>query len=99
MGLREAPVCNNPRLGLDQAFYGLRRFGDHAVGLVAHGVTNAMAYVLVEQADGDALECFRHGADLGEDLDAVGVLVDHALQTLRLAGSLERHHTPLAPAR
>ena len=39
----------------------------------------------VEHLDGDLLERGLDGGDLGEDVDAVGVLVDHPLQTADLA--------------
>src|SRR3954454_22473649 len=40
--------------------------------------------VLVEQAQGDGLECLRHRRDLGEDVDAVLLLLDHPLQAAGL---------------
>jgi hypothetical protein len=39
-----------------------------------------MAAVFVDESDADALERFGDGADLGEDVDAVSVFVDHALE-------------------
>src|SRR3546814_16516806 len=44
-----------------------------------------MSDVLVEEPDGDGLEGFGDGADLGEDVDAVGVFVDHATDAADLA--------------
>src|SRR5688500_19402311 len=44
-----------------------------------------MAHVLLEQAQCDRLECLRHRGDLGEDVDAVLLVLDHALQTAGLA--------------
>lgn len=38
-----------------------------------------MAEMIVEQAESDAFECIGDGRDLGEDIDAVPVLVDHAV--------------------
>jgi hypothetical protein len=38
----------------------------------------------VEDVDGDLLERGLDGGDLGEDVDAVGVLVDHALEAANL---------------
>ena len=39
----------------------------------------------VEHVDGDLLERGLDGGDLGEDVDAVGVLLDHALEAAHLA--------------
>src|SRR3546814_13643219 len=44
-----------------------------------------MSDVLVEEPDGDGLEGFGDGADLGEDVAAVGVFVDHATDAADLA--------------
>src|SRR4051812_48332371 len=58
------------------------------VGLGApciHGVNDTVREVVVEQLDGDGLERLRDRGDLVEDLDAVLVLVDHALQSTDLA--------------
>src|SRR5688500_6640462 len=44
-----------------------------------------MAHVLLEQAQCDRLECLRHRGDLGEDVDAVLLVLDHALQAAGLA--------------
>src|SRR5205807_7721611 len=38
----------------------------------------------VEELQGDGLECPGGGRDLGQHVDAVGVLVDHALQAAHL---------------
>ena len=43
------------------------------------------AHVAVQHVDGDLLERGLHGGDLREDVDAVGVLVDHPLQPAHLA--------------
>ena len=51
-------------------------------------VTKALQAVslgLVEEPDGDRLEGLGDGRDLGEHVDAVRVLVDHALQPAHLA--------------
>src|SRR4029450_9770777 len=50
-----------------------------------HAVTDAVAQVPVQQVHGHALERLVHGADLGQHIDAVGVLVDQPLQPLDLA--------------
>ena len=63
-------------------------FADHVVevfGIVRRGVGDAVADVLLEQADGDALQRLGRRADLRQHVDAVHVLVDHALQTADLA--------------
>ena len=44
-----------------------------------------MAHVGVEQAQADAVEGAAHGGDLGEDVDAVPLLLDHPRQAARLA--------------
>ena len=49
------------------------------------GVHDTVADVLFEQADGHALQRLRRGADLGQHVDAVHVVVDHALQATDLA--------------
>ncbi len=41
--------------------------------------------MIVEQTEGDALQRPRRGAHLGEDVDAVLVVLDHPLQTSDLA--------------
>ena len=51
----------------------------------AGGVDDAVRHVLVEQAEGDRLERLRHRGDLGEDVDAVLLLLDHPLQPAGLA--------------
>ena len=50
-----------------------------------HRVGHAMAHVAVEHLDGHVLERGLSGGDLREDVDAIGVLVDHALQPAHLA--------------
>ena len=40
---------------------------------------------LLDETDRDALQCFVHGGHLGEDVDAVDVLVDHPLDAADLA--------------
>jgi hypothetical protein len=41
--------------------------------------------MFIDEAHADALERLCHGADLGEDIDAVRVLIDHALDPAHLA--------------
>ena len=50
------------------------------LGLGRHRVHDAVAEVLVDETEGDLVEGGAHGRDLGEDVDAVGVLLDQALQ-------------------
>lgn len=38
-----------------------------------------------EQSQGEGLQCFCGGCDLGQDIDAVLILFHHALQTAYLA--------------
>src|SRR3954452_18282916 len=61
---------------------GLRlRFGFVAGG---EGAGDAMIDVLVEDLEAEALERGGDGADLGEDVDAVAVVGDHALDSAHL---------------
>src|SRR5207237_10767863 len=46
---------------------------------------HAVLDVVVEDRDGEALERGRDGAELGQDVDAVPVVVDHALDPPHLA--------------
>ena len=48
-----------------------------SLGARRDGVRDAVREVLVEQAQADGLQRAGDGADLGEHVDAVGVLVDH----------------------
>src|SRR3954447_25039506 len=69
---------------------GLHEPGDRADGLGhllaglvvtgAGGVDHAVVHVLLEQADRDRLEGLRHRGDLGQDVDAVLLVLDHPLQ-------------------
>src|SRR5262245_47925308 len=68
-------------LGAQQAFDGRDGLGDLGVALVRVALgrlADAVAQVLVEEAEAHALERPGHGRDLGEDVDAVLLLVDHA---------------------
>src|SRR5690625_3323446 len=51
----------------------------------AGGVDHAVAQVVLDQAEPDGLECAGDGGDLGEHVDAVDVLVDHAGDAADLA--------------
>ena len=46
----------------------------------AGGIGDAVAQVLVDQPDGDALQRLRGGRHLREDVDAVVVVLDHPLE-------------------
>src|SRR5512133_1149409 len=63
--------------------------GHHLVGAIdalrALGAHHAVARVVVEQAERDLVERGAHGADLGEDVDAVAIVLDHALDAADLA--------------
>src|SRR3954454_15752854 len=59
--------------------------GRRSVIIPRNGVSHAMAHVTVEDLDRDLLERGLHGGHLGEDVDAVGVLLDHALQAPHLS--------------
>src|SRR5690349_22622496 len=76
------------RSGADETRDGLGGLADLLVGLAvadSGGLDDAVAQVLLEQAERDGLEGLRHGGDLGEDGDAVLLVLDHALQTAGLA--------------
>src|SRR3954447_4958327 len=49
------------------------------------GAHDAVLGVLVEQPEGDLVQRGLHGADLGQDVDAVAVGLDHALDAAHLA--------------
>src|SRR5680860_598491 len=57
--------------------------GGGAAGL--RRVDHAVAHVLLEQAQCHGLQRLRHRRDLGEDVDAVLLVVHHPLQPTRLA--------------
>ena len=64
---------------------GLRDLLVRAVTPFAHRVPHAVAEVVLDQADRHRLQRPGHRGDLGQDVDAVDVLVDHALQPPHLA--------------
>ena len=64
---------------------GLCQFGVGLGASVCDRLTDAVAEVGVQEFQGDCLEGFGDGRDLGQDLDAIGVFVDHPLQTANLA--------------
>jgi len=51
----------------------------------ARGIDHAMVQVVLDQGEGDGAQRRGHRRDLGEDVDAVLLLVDHALQAAGLA--------------
>src|SRR3954462_11494829 len=76
------------RSGADEPRDGLGGLAHLLVGLAATGrgrLEEAGAHGLLEQAEGDRLEGLRHGRDLGEDVDAVLLVLDHPLETPGLA--------------
>ena len=86
---RTDPVTGSPSwwwgLGTDESadgFGGLLQFDLRFFG-VAHG-DDAVFEVLVEQHERDAFHGAGGRGDLGEDVDAVGLLVDEALQAAYL---------------
>jgi hypothetical protein len=52
-----------------------------------------MGQVVVKQLEGDRLESFIHSRDLLKDVDAVLVLIDHALKATHL--TLDAPKSPL----
>src|SRR5215203_3380089 len=86
--MRDASRMRGWMSGTDEPRDRLGGLADLLVGLAAagaRGVDAAVAHVLLEQAAGDRLQRLRHGGDLGEDVDAVLLVLDHALQTAGLA--------------
>src|SRR3954454_4046961 len=74
--------------GTHEAGDGLGGLADLLLGLPAagaRGLDDAVAEMLLEQAEGDRLQGLRHRRDLGEDVDAVLLVLDHALQAAGLA--------------
>src|SRR4051794_2517750 len=74
--------------GTDEAGDGLGGLADLLVGLGASGprrLDDAVAEVLLEQPQRDGLQCLGHRRDLGEDVDAVLLVLDHPLQAAGLA--------------
>src|SRR5450830_1228546 len=55
------------------------------LGRLPGGVDDAVAEVVLDEADAHGLQRLRDGGDLREDVDAVDVLVDHAGDTADLA--------------
>src|SRR5262249_54124049 len=49
-----------------------------------HGLLHALADLLAQQLLLDALEGRAHGGDLGDDVDAVATLLDHAREAAHL---------------
>src|SRR5690606_16725062 len=66
---------------------GPARLVDLLGGVVPGGdrLVHAVVEVVVEQGEGDALEGAGRGGDLGEDVDAVRVLLHHAVDPAHLA--------------
>src|SRR3569833_3264867 len=74
--------------GPDEPRDGVGRLADLFVGLGSAGLgggDDAVAQVRLEQAQSDRLQRLRHRRDLGEDGDAVLLVLDHALQAAGLA--------------
>jgi hypothetical protein len=72
-----------------KAFDGPRRLVDEVLGALAVATGcragDAVVQVLVEQFDADALQRLADCGDLGEHVDAVGVVLDHPRQPADLA--------------
>src|SRR5512132_4613988 len=76
------------RSGAHQPGDGVGGLGHERRGVAVAGryaVPDTVAQVPIQQGDGHALERLVHGADLGQYIDAVGVLVDQPLQAPYLA--------------
>jgi len=80
--------------GADEACDGGGGFGELSVGFCsigAGGVDDAVFQVVVEEAERDALKGGGKRGDLGKDVDAVLLFIDHAVQATGLAlDALER---------
>jgi hypothetical protein len=50
----------------------------------AEGIRDAVPYVIVEDRHRDALECSGDGTELRQDVDAIAVVFDHALDPAHL---------------
>ena len=50
------------------------------------GADHAVAGVFIEEGEGDLVDCGLGGGDLGEDVDAVALLLDHPFDATDLAG-------------
>ena len=68
----------------EQALDGAHQLGGALVGAVLAAADDAMVGVVLEQAERDLVERGLHGRDLGDDVDAVAVLVDHLLDAAHL---------------
>src|SRR5215467_10505521 len=78
--MERAVAC---RSGADQPGDRLRGFADlgfRRVSALGYGVGDAVIQVFIEQAESHRLQRPRHRRDLGEDVDAVLVALDHALE-------------------
>src|SRR5690554_2878548 len=67
-------------LGTDEAGDGSGCFANLLVGnlpALTCGLRDAMTEVVVHQLERDGLECFRRGRHLGEDVNAVHIVIDH----------------------
>jgi hypothetical protein len=77
-----------PGSGPDQARDGLRRFPDLVPGLrpaLLNRLGDTVAAMILEQPQSDRLQRPRHRRNLGEDINAVHVLIHHPLQAAHLA--------------
>ena len=76
------------RLGLHQSRDCLCGFLDLFASFffaVLSGVKNAVIHVVFKESQCDGVQCGLHCRNLSEDINAVGVLCNHALQTPELA--------------
>src|SRR5687768_1917510 len=83
----------SPSLGLEQALDGRAGFRDLGLELLpapAGSVSDAMRQVIFEELHGDLLQRALRGGYLGEDVDAVDVLIHHPLHTTDLAFDLSQ---------
>ena len=81
------------QLGADQTCNSARRFLDLAIGLgpsFGCSADDAVAQVFLEQTERDRLKRARHRGYLGEDIDAVLLLLDHLLRP-RACPSIRRN--------
>src|SRR3954463_11516301 len=64
---------------------GLGSLGELGLAVLAGGLTDAVAEVVIEEQQGDRLQRLGGRADLGEHVDAVRLVLDLTLQSAHLA--------------
>lgn len=81
------------RLGLHKSTDGSEGFEEflvHVIGTVLDRIGDAVLEVVIEEPERDSFKRCGDGADLGKDVDAVGVFFDHSVDSACL--SLDSFH-------